>query len=164
MSPNGTKESVTFQTRKTTIVPPEVSGDYNFDDVSDITDLQSLCSAVASGRNLDSYDVNSDGVVDATDLQQHLAIVNTTFGDTDLNGAVDFEDFTRLSDAFGSGRRWSQGDFDCDRDVDFADFLTLSSNFGFVADDQIASVPEPNTSLLMIAAFCYLGLCRQRTH
>jgi hypothetical protein len=152
INPRGNEESVEFKSGQVTIAPFEqVPGDYNFDGLADIDDLNSLCSALNRERYSDSFDLNSDEKVDALDLQLHLAIANTTVGDTNLDGEVNFEDFNRLSAAFGTGRSWSEGDFDCDRDVDFSDFLALSSNFGGLGREaSIASVPEPD-----IASSCW---------
>ena len=61
-------------------------------------------------------------------------ILQTEFGDADLDGDVDFTDFVVLSTNFGSAdASWSTADFDGDRLADFSDFVILGGNFGFVA-------------------------------
>jgi kynurenine formamidase len=51
-------------------------------------------------------------------------------GDANLDGTVDFEDFTVLSENFGSEGDWSQGDFNDDGRIDFPDFVILGENYG----------------------------------
>jgi hypothetical protein len=55
----------------------------------------------------------------------------TFYGDANLDGSVNLQDFNRLAGNFGqSPRRWSQGNFDFDNDVDLADFNRLAARFG----------------------------------
>ena len=75
----------------------------------------------------------------------------TTQGDLDGNGQVEFADFLILSGNFGSSfdpPDSSKGDIDCSGTVDFADFLELSGNFGNSVG-QAAAVPEPSCGLLL---------------
>ena len=82
-------------------------------------------------------------------------------GDTDGDGAVDFGDFLRLSNAFGQPGSWLEGDFDSDGLVGFADFLALSSNFGQSAN--AVAVPEPSSSCLFLMAMLALqGVANSR--
>ena len=79
----------------------------------------------------------------------HLALDHLQFGlaatagDTDVDGDVDFVDFTQLSGHFGGPADWSQGDFDFNGQADFVDFLSLSQNFGHETVARWAAVPEP---------------------
>jgi hypothetical protein len=55
----------------------------------------------------------------------------TLYGDHDLNGAVNLDDFNRLASNFGqTNRRWPQGDSDYNGTVDLNDFNRLAANFG----------------------------------
>jgi hypothetical protein len=55
----------------------------------------------------------------------------TYYGDANLDGNVNLNDFGRLAANFGqTNRRWSQGNFDFDNDVDLADFGKLAATFG----------------------------------
>ncbi len=122
---------------------------------SPITSLQSL---LKSGRNNGTWDGNGIrsstaaaagntalGYVEATDLYSSFpatfanqSVDNTTvlvkytyYGDTDLNGNVNLQDFNRLAANFGqTGRLWFQGDFNYDTIVNLADFNLLASNWG----------------------------------
>lgn len=67
----------------------------------------------------------------------------TRYGDADLNGNVNSDDFNRLASSFGlSGKRWSQGNFNFDAPglVNSDDFNLLATNFGLsVAPNAFAS-------------------------
>jgi hypothetical protein len=79
----------------------------------------------------------------------------TRFGDANLDGQVNLQDFNRLAGAFGTTGTglWTQGDFNYDGNVNLIDFNRLASNFGLSAagptvtpDDWArlgAAVPEP---------------------
>ena len=55
----------------------------------------------------------------------------TLYGDHDLNGTVNLDDFNRLASNFGqTNRRWPQGDSDYNGTVDLNDFNRLAANFG----------------------------------
>ncbi len=60
-----------------------------------------------------------------------VLLKHTFYGDTDLSGNVNLQDFNRLAANFGqSPRRWVHGNFDFDNDVDLPDFNRLAANFG----------------------------------
>ena len=60
-----------------------------------------------------------------------ILIRHTRYGDADLDGAVNLNDFNRLAANFGSiTARWSQGDFTYDARVNLDDFNLLAGNFG----------------------------------
>jgi len=53
------------------------------------------------------------------------------YGDADLSGNVNSDDFNRLSTNFGlSGKRWGHGDFNFNGSVTSDDFNLLANNFG----------------------------------
>lgn len=106
------------------------------------------------------------GAVDATSVLIRL----TRYGDADLSGVVNSDDFNRLASNFGtSGKVWSQGNFNYDPlgTVNSDDFNLLAGNFGLSAGADgvvdpadwaalAAAVPEPGTLLLgaMLAVAC----------
>jgi hypothetical protein len=65
-------------------------------------------------------------------------------GDTDGDGDVDLEDFSRVKENFGIGNSLAQGDLDGDRDVDLDDFDIVKENFG--------SSPAPAGMAAILAA------------
>lgn len=58
-------------------------------------------------------------------------VLNTQYGDANLDGAVGQADFGLLASNFGRPGRWATGDFNGDDVVGQADFGLLASNFGF---------------------------------
>jgi hypothetical protein len=68
--------------------------------------------------------------------------MKTHFGDSNLDGSVDFGDFLALSENFGQAAGWAGGDFDGSGTTDFDDFLNLALNFG-AGEINVAAVPEP---------------------
>jgi hypothetical protein len=109
-----------------------IGGDFDGDLVVTARDIDMLFGAIRDPPPAPRYDLSNDHRVDADDVDVLIQnVLNTFYGDTDLNGEVSFVDFLALSGSFGqSNRSWSQGDFTGDGEVSFADFLILSENFG----------------------------------
>jgi hypothetical protein len=102
------------------------------------------------------------GVVDSDAALVRLA----RYGDANLDGSVNLNDFNRLAASFGSAGSWFDGDVNYDGAVNLLDFNRLAANFGLVASPGgptpqdwaiLASlVPEPGVAgsamfLLMVA-------------
>ena len=75
---------------------------------------------------------NDPGTTDQSDFHSRI------FGDTDLDGDVDFENMFTLTNYYGwdpiqNGRpaTWAEGDFDGDGDVDFEDAFLAINNYGY---------------------------------
>lgn len=125
-------------------------GDFNESGVHDADDVDLLCGSLGT---LDMrFDLTDDGQVDVSDVTRLIeGIVETKFGDVDLNGNVAFEDFAALANSYGGAGGWGDGDFNCDAQVTFPDFVTLANNFGFSRDEPaVSTVPEPSAGLLWI--------------
>ena len=102
--------------------------------MADATDIDLLFLELARGTQQSEFDLNADGAVDMTDADELVRnILDTQFGDADLDGDVDFTDFGLLANHFGSTESsgWATGDFDGDRAVSFRDFVLLTNQFGF---------------------------------
>ena len=108
-------------------------GDFGGDAVIDAHDIDLLAEQLRFPIPDTVFDLNGDSQVDLTDLDILVTkILNTRYGDTDLNGTVDQLDFQSLASNFGSPiATWGRGDTDGDADIDFRDFVRLSNNFGF---------------------------------
>ena len=87
---------------------------------------------MGAARPLRRYDLNDDGAVDRLDLEELIVgILNTQFGDADLDGDVDQLDFDVLASRFGTDESsWAHGNFDGVPGIGFADFNLLSNHFG----------------------------------
>lgn len=112
------------------------------------------------------------GTVDSSSV----LIRYTRFGDADIDGQVNSDDFNRLASSFGqSGKVWSQGNFNYDPagNVNSDDFNLLATNFGLAATglngevtpqdwaNLAAAVPEPSVMGLLTTAGI-LALRRRR--
>ena len=104
------------------------------DDANNTNDdvIDSIYAAIAAESYEPRFDLVDDDKLDESDVQYLVEeVLQTQFGDTNLDGDVDFADLLQLSSNFGlENSSWSQGDFNGDGNTGFADFLLLSSNFG----------------------------------
>jgi len=75
------------------------------------------------------FDLNSDNVVDAADLNEWLSLAATENG---------------------HGSPYLRGDTELDRDVDITDFNTLASNFAPDGYGASSVVPEPSSFILCV--------------
>ncbi len=142
-----------------------VTGDFNNDGDWDCDDINALTSAIASGSDDLSFDMNGDGSVTLEDVTDGgtgwLAVggVNNAGatggnpflpGDATLDGVVDVSDFNNWnSNKFTSNSNWCDGDFNADGVVDVPDFNTWNGN-KFNASYDAAAVTEPSTALLCL--------------
>jgi hypothetical protein len=81
-----------------------------------------------SGQIFSAFPATFEGQpVDAT----AIVLKYTYYGDANLDGRVNLQDFNRLAANFGAtGRHWSQGNFDFNNVVNLLDFNKLAANFG----------------------------------
>jgi hypothetical protein len=137
---------------------PGLQGDIDGDNDIDAQDINEL-AAILRDNNLTStpntsaiYDLNGDNSLDAADMDILICnILNTTYGDADLNGVVNAIDFAILSARINADG-WENGDFDGNGIGNASDFLLLSNNFGYGlsrSPSRNANVPEPSTSILI---------------
>jgi autotransporter-associated beta strand protein len=154
----------------------------------DVTPFDSIRAAIVSGYNgggatawtgngITTSNGNASefaiGYAEASDLTTIPAIFasvdgtavllrHTRYGDADLNGLINLDDFNRLAGNFGGVNKvWSQGDFDYNGNVDLDDFNLLAGNFGLSAgpDGVVgagdwaalgSAVPEPSSAVLLL--------------
>jgi autotransporter-associated beta strand protein len=82
---------------------------------------------IESAERFGAFPAAFDGVaVDATSL----IVAAVRPGDTNLDGAVEFEDLLRVAQNYEQPGGWSQGDFDYNGTVGFSDLLSLAQNYG----------------------------------
>jgi len=106
--------------------------DFNADQAVDAFDIDLLAAEVRSGGSDLAFDLTQDGVVSDSDIDYIVeSLLQTRYGDTDLDRDVDIVDFLRLVDGFSGDGGWSNGNFDVGERTEFADFLLLAENFGF---------------------------------
>ena len=133
------------------IVP---TGDLNGDSVVGVDDVDLLWGQVrypsGGGSSGALYDLDSDGAVDAADVDFLIRrILNTEYGDFNLDGLIDTTDLTILGTNYGGvDVGWAGGDVNGDGVVDTTDLTVMATYFGFVAEDHI--VPEPGSAALLL--------------
>ncbi len=112
-------------------------GDFNRDGRIDAADINLLFAA--DGLADLRFDLDGDGVVVGrpgstsapTDLDYLiLGLLNTNYGDSNLDGAVDLLDLSMMSASFGQASVWEQCDFNGDGVTSVEDLSLISSTFG----------------------------------
>lgn len=95
-----------------------------------------------------SADIDGDLDVDKADVDELvIGILETQYGDANLDGAVDVGDLGILAGAWGTtdGAGWCNADFTGDGAVDVGDLGVLAGQWGFGSK----AVPEPTTMVLL---------------
>jgi T5SS/PEP-CTERM-associated repeat protein len=99
-------------------------------------------------------------VVAASDV----LIKYTYYGDTDLNGVVNFDDYARIDSGFNNNRSgWVNGDFDYNGVVNFDDyaFIDLAFNTQGSPLNGLRAVPEPGACVSGLGIVIF-SLARRR--
>jgi hypothetical protein len=109
------------------------NGDVNGDDDVDASDIDALFTAVHEGSpDTATYDLNASGAVDTNDVKYLVeAILDTYYGDADLDGAVGVADMSLLAGScnHASDAGWANGDFDGDGVAGVSDLSVLAANY-----------------------------------
>jgi hypothetical protein len=133
-----------------------LAGDLDGDNVVDANDINMLAKAVRLDITNEEFDLDGDGSVGRSD-QDFLVrdILGTEYGDANLDGRVDGEDFKQLQDSlFTTNHGWQNGDFNGDFRIDGIDFIwwnqfkeletPLSQTTDAASDDASPSDQVPN--------------------
>jgi hypothetical protein len=109
--------------------PPTDPGDFSGDGEVNAVDIDLLYDGILNNSGYDAtYDLNGDNVIDQGDMDYLIHdILHTEYGDADLSGTVDEDDFNYFWFGYQLGvqpdmPRWSVGDFDGSGAVDEDDF------------------------------------------
>jgi hypothetical protein len=134
--------------------------DLNSDGVIDARDLDDLTRNI--GGDPREYDLNYDGRVTQEDVAFYLRkVLGVTAGDANLDGRVDLDDFGVLKANFAMPNRgWRDGDFNGNTVPDLDDFGILKANFGKGMAGGAAAVPEPAGGHLALGALAGVALAR----
>ncbi|MCA9150792.1 MAG: PEP-CTERM sorting domain-containing protein [Planctomycetales bacterium] len=143
-------------------------GDFNGNGVLDIEDIDMLSAASASGGNESKYDVNSDGSVDAADLNVWISSLKKSWvGDANLDGEFNSADFVQI---FQSGKYeqevaavWSEGDWNGDGRFNSGDFVAAFTGGGYEQGVRaaVSAVPEPSSLVLLVLGMFATPLVRR---
>ena len=93
--------------------------------------VDQVFAAAATAEHRPRFDMDGNELVNADDATFLVeAAAQTSPGDTNFDGSVNFVDFLQFSANFGEEGGWADGDFNGDGIIDFADFTILSANYG----------------------------------
>ncbi|MEM7807477.1 MAG: PEP-CTERM sorting domain-containing protein [Planctomycetota bacterium] len=162
-----------FSAETTSFIP----GDFNNDSEVDAVDIDLLADRASDDPQvldaLDLYDLETDWTVTFSDLVASDAsflvreVLDTEFGDANLDGVVNLTDFGILNANFGAAGGWAEGDFDGDGTVGLTDFGIIRAYFGFGGPASLSAmastltIPEP-TSAAGLSVLVGLSLTRRR--
>ncbi len=78
-------------------------------------------------------------------------VLNTEYGDANLDGVIDEQDYDAWVAGYGADSGWAGGDFQGDQISDAADYTIWRDNLGFGASSisSATSVPEPSSLFAM---------------
>jgi len=135
--------------------PATETGDFDNNGQLDLADVDGLFDHF--GGDDFWYDLSGDQVMDLADTDILIRdFMNTEYGDTDLDGDVDLDDYAALAGNFGAAGplSWADGDLDGDDDVDFADYQVLESFYGFnvASPPPLPPAPLPEPAVLLLVA------------
>ena len=110
--------------------PGTVRGDFNRDAVVDAADINLLFVQLRSPEPDLSYDLTGDGTVNDADRDELIInILNSTYGDADLNQVFSSEDLVlvfqagQYEDTAALNSLWETGDWNGDGEFDSQDFV-----------------------------------------
>jgi hypothetical protein len=168
------------------LIVPEIPGDFNRDGTTDAGDIDMLASAAHNDAENLLYDLNEDGMVtysvgapgspDPSDSDVLIYdILQTRYGDADLNGQVFLSDLTKLATNYRQPGLfgWAHGNFNGSQEagttanprVFLSDVTILATNwrYGVGSGAALESVPEPS-SLLLALCWVFATLNRRVRH
>ena len=128
-------------------------GDFNGNGVLDAGDIEMLVGDAQEP----SLDLTGDGVITQDDRVYWVHdLANTWFGDADLDGEFNSDDFVQVFQAgkYETGELyagWSEGDWNADGFFDSNDFITAFTDGGYEQGPRTdaVTVPEPSGVLLL---------------
>ncbi|MCA9216949.1 MAG: PEP-CTERM sorting domain-containing protein [Planctomycetales bacterium] len=151
---------------------PSLVGDFNLNGELDGGDIDLLSKEVASANPNLSFDLNSDGAVNATDRSVWVKELKMTWvGDANLDGEFNSTDFVavfsaaKYEDGIAGNATWAEGDWNGDMDFDSGDFVAAFTDGGYekgALPPQAAAVPEPTTFVSLAGACLMLWFARRR--
>ena len=133
-------------------------GDFNNDGILDANDVDLLARAVSESSNDSQFDLNEDALVNSDDHTYWIKnLKNTYFGDSNLDGEFNSEDFVQV---FAAGKYedgvlhnsgWAEGDWNGNREFESTDFVYAFRDGGFEKGPRtnLTAVPEPHPSILL---------------
>ena len=116
----------------------EVNADFNGDGRVDDQDIDLVARAIQSGDL--QYDMTNDGAVDVGDIEFIVqTVLNTTIGDSNLDGVFNSRDFVLVfqageyEDDATANSTWRDGDWNGDLEFSTSDLVFAFQKGGYVA-------------------------------
>lgn len=107
-------------------------GDFTNDNLITASDIDILLRAVIQGSTSSLYDLDHNGVVNKLDAD-HLIynLLDTRYGDTNLDGEVSIADLTIMAENYGAFGTvgWAAGDFNGDQAIGIGDLSVIAEWF-----------------------------------
>lgn len=106
-------------------------GDFNYDGETDAADIDLLADEINAGTHRELYDLTGDGLVDHADMDEMVhGVLNTEYGDANLDGRVDAADLSLLAAHWmHCPNTWAKGDFTGSGCVGSADLSLLAAHW-----------------------------------
>ena len=124
---------------------PGELGDFNLDGIVNGDDIDALSLAIRSGSDDLRFDIDGDERVSQSDLRRLVNdVLGTHFGDANLDGRFDSEDFVtvfiagKYLDGVAGNTTWGEGDWNGDGSFDDADIVDTFIDGGYVHEDVAA--------------------------
>ena len=128
-----------------------IRGDFNADGIVDESDIDLLWAEIRAADPDLRFDLTGDGLVNDQDRDEMiLGVLQTSFGDSNLDGVFNSSDFVQVfvrgqyEDAVPGNSGWSSGDWTADGDFTSGDMVMAFQRGGYVytsrgVNAQIAS-------------------------
>ncbi len=146
-------------------------GDLNDNGVLDVSDIDAVSQAVATGSTETRFDMNADGNVDVADVNTWVKDLKYTWiGDANLDGEFNSGDLVAVftageyQDATENNSTWGTGDWNADGDFTSGDLVAafIDGGYGLGPSAGVNAVPEPTTLSMLIIAL--IGGAIRRRH
>lgn len=135
------------------------------DDLVNDADIDAILAAVRGNSSASLFDLNSDELVDASDISTLFDLLGTEYGDTNLDGSVNALDLGIWQANYGLPGGWAKGDFDGSGNVDGRDFLVWQRHAGFGENStSITAIPEPASATTIGVAILFFVFHSHRDH
>jgi hypothetical protein len=146
-----------------------LKGDFDNSGSLELNDIVALSSAIRTGPTDIRFDLNSDRIVNGSDLAVWVRDLRRTwFGDANLNGRFDSGDLVQVfqggeyEDEIVGNSTWSSGDWNADGEFSTSDLVVAFQDGGYEQGPRLAIslIPEPNPKYLILSAMWGIGLLR----
>ncbi len=123
--------------------PLAVAGDFDSDGMVSQSDIALIFDEIASESNDPRFDLNDDALVDQSDRDVLITdILDTTYGDANLDGTFDSTDLVfvfqagQFQDDVAGESTWETGDWNGDGEFDSSDLVLAFGQGGFLGNQQ----------------------------